>query len=66
MRTGASFDPDTIGLLRRTLDQCWLELPPSQRAHTSKTLLAQRILAAADGERDPLRLRSAALKLLVA
>jgi hypothetical protein len=67
MRAGASFDPETISLLRQTLEQCWLELRPSQRAQLSKTLIAERILAAAaNGERDPLRLRSAALAELAA
>jgi hypothetical protein len=63
MRAGASFDPETIDLLRRTLDRCWDDLRPYQRATTSKTLLAERLLAAAaEGERDPVRLRHAALE----
>ena len=63
MRAGASFDPETIDLLRRTLDRCWDELRPYQRTTISKTLLAERILAAAAaGERDPVRLRHAALE----
>jgi hypothetical protein len=41
MRAGASFDPETIDLLRRTLDRCWDELRPYQRANISKTLLAK-------------------------
>jgi hypothetical protein len=56
------FDPDTITLLRTTLDHVWAGLPSNQRALTSKSLLAERILrAAARGERDPDRLRSQAL-----
>ena len=62
MRAGTSFDTETIRLLRRTLDRCWAELGPYKQAQTSKTVLAGRILAAAaDGERDPYRLRTAAM-----
>ena len=50
-------DPDTIALLRITLDRAWASLPESQRAVTSRSILAERILrAAAKGERDPDRL----------
>jgi hypothetical protein len=56
------FDPDTIVLLRTTLDHVWAGLPPTQRALTSQSLLAERILrAAARGERDPGRLHTQAL-----
>jgi hypothetical protein len=45
-RQRMSFDPETVSLLRKTL----------------RTLLAERILkSAAKGERDPKRLRDAAL-----
>jgi hypothetical protein len=55
------FDPDTIALLRITLDRAWAGLPPGQQASTSRSLLAERILkAAAQGERDPDRLRARA------
>jgi hypothetical protein len=61
MRAGGAFDPETIDLMRRTLEQCWDEVPLDRRALVSKTALAQRILgAAAEGERDPARLRAAA------
>jgi hypothetical protein len=56
------FDPDTIALLRTTLDHAWASLPPGQQAVTSRSILAERILrAAARGERDPDRLRAHAL-----
>jgi hypothetical protein len=56
------FDLDTVALLRDTLDDAWACLPPEQRATTSRTLLAERILkSAAEGERDPERLLDAAL-----
>jgi hypothetical protein len=61
------FDLDTVLLLRETLDDAWASLPPQQRATTSKTLLAERILkSAADGERDPERLIDAALMAVAA
>lgn len=61
------FDLTTVALLRETLDDAWACLPPQQRATTSKTLLAERILkAAADGERDPERLVDAALMAVAA
>lgn len=60
-----SFDPETVSLLRETLDEAWRSLRPEQRATTSRTLLAEGILKlAAKGERNPKRLRDAALKPL--
>ena len=62
-----SFDPETLSLLRQTLDDAWESLTPVQRAMTSRTLLAERILkSAANGERDPERLRNEALLLFAA
>lgn len=59
---GGSFDPETIQLLRAALDQAWRSLSPGQQAHTTKSFIAQRILKlAAQGERDPVHLRSYAL-----
>ena len=59
---GACYDPETIGILKSALDAAWVSLLPSQQAQTTKSALAGRILqAAADGERDPLRLRARAL-----
>ena len=56
------FDPDTVALLRTTLDGAWASLPLSLRAVTSQSILAERILrAAAQGERDPERLHALAL-----
>jgi hypothetical protein len=46
----------------KSLLESWDQLRPEQRAMTSRTLLAERILkSAAKGERDPKRLRDAAL-----
>jgi hypothetical protein len=62
-----SFDPETVSLLRSTLDDAWERLRPQQRALTSRTLLAERILkSAAKGERNPERLRDEALMLFAA
>ena len=56
------FDLETVALLRETLDDAWACLQPEQQATTLKTTLAERILSsAAQGERDPERLREAAL-----
>jgi hypothetical protein len=57
------FDPDTVALLRTALDRAWDSLPASQQAVTSRSILAERILkAAAEGERDPDRLRARAVR----
>jgi hypothetical protein len=66
-RQPARFDPKTISLLRETLDNAWDCLRPEQRAITSRTLLAVGILkSAAQGERNPERLRDAALTAIAA
>ena len=62
-----SFDPETVILLRETLDDAWASLRPEQQATMQKTALAERILkSAARGERDRKRLRDAALMDLAA
>ena len=56
------FDPETVTLLRETLDDAWGCLRPQQQATMLRTTLAVRILkSAAQGERDRKRLRDAAL-----
>jgi hypothetical protein len=63
----AYFDLQTVALLRETLDDAWACLRPEQRATTSRTLLAEGILKlAAQGERDPHRLREYALMAVAA
>ena len=58
----AYFDLETVALLRETLDDAWACLRPQERATTSRTQLAEGILAlAAEGERNPDRLIDAAL-----
>jgi len=56
------YDLETVALLRETLDDAWDSIRPEQQAGMLKTALAERILkCAAEGERDPGRLRGAAL-----
>ena len=63
----AYFDLKTVSLLKKILDEAWACLRPEQRATTSRTLLAERILKeAAKGERDPERLLEAALMAVAA
>lgn len=62
-----SFFPETVTLLRETLEDAWACLRPEQQATMQKTALAVRILkTAAQGERDRQRLRDAALVDLAA
>jgi hypothetical protein len=65
-KASMSFDPETVTLLRETLDEAWARLRPEQQATMQKTALAERMLkSAAQGERDRDRLRDAALDLVV-
>ena len=58
--------PETLQLLRDVLDDTWAALPPRDRKRTSKAMLARRLVEmAATGERDPARLRDAALGTVV-
>ncbi len=62
-KKAANFDPETVSLLRATLDDAWASLRPEQQAVTSQTVLAESILkSAAKGERNRDRLRAAALR----
>jgi hypothetical protein len=61
-----AFDPETINLLRDVLDEAWGSLSPQDQQLRLKSDLAQRILnLASRGERDPARLKAAALITLV-
>ena len=56
------FRPDEIKLMRSALDEAIIILPKIERTSAMKVKLASRILAAAaKGERDPNKLRIAAL-----
>jgi hypothetical protein len=60
-------DPDTIGMLRRVLDDAWENLSPRQQTQANKSIMAQELLKlAADGERDPTRLCELAVRTVEA
>jgi len=59
---GTGFQPDEIKLIRSALDEAAIILPKAEQTSAMKAKLASRILAAAaKGERDPNKLRIAAL-----
>jgi hypothetical protein len=61
-----SFDPEAVALLRQVLEEAWERLTPEQRARTSKSEVALRVLRLARrGERDPIRLRAGAITGIV-
>ena len=63
LAAGVHFDLDTMALLKRILIEVEESLPLDVRSLELSVRLASGILrAAADGERDPQRLRSAALR----
>ena len=63
----SDYGPETVALLRDTLEDAWASLRPEQQATIQKTALAERILkSASDGERDRKCLRDAALMDLAA
>ena len=54
------FDPETIALMKKAFEDACSRIPP--RRAIARSILAERILrAAANGERDPARLRTRAL-----
>ena len=58
----AHYDPETLILLRTVLDEAWEALPDGSKSETLKSERAQHILkVAADGVRDPVRLRASAI-----
>jgi hypothetical protein len=66
-KRAVDFDRETVALLRATLADAWSCLGPEQQANTSQSILAEVILnSAAQGERDPKRLRDAALMAVAA
>jgi hypothetical protein len=57
----AFFDPTTVAIMRNVLEDAWSRLPAGQ-TDVTRSLLAERILKAAKaGERNPTRLRAAAI-----
>jgi hypothetical protein len=62
---GQSFDPMTVALLRKVLVETEEMLPADSRSSEIRVRLASGILeAAAHGERDPVELRSAGLRMV--
>jgi len=62
VKLNAVFDPETVQLMKASLEDAWDMLGPIEQAKTNKQVLAARILrAAAQGERDAIRLRTRAL-----
>ena len=58
----AHYDPEILTILRTVLDEAWEILPDGSKSQTHKSEMAQRLLKlAADGVRDPVRLRASAL-----
>jgi hypothetical protein len=58
----AHYNPDTLITFRKVLDEAWAALPDHFKSETLKSEMAQHILKqAADGVRDPVRLRASAL-----
>jgi hypothetical protein len=56
------FDPETLLELRAVFDDVCAMLPAAQQSSDQKSAIAERILKlAAQGERDPHRLRDGAL-----
>ena len=63
---GAVFQPELIKLMKAVLDDAAATLPELKRTSTMTAEIASQILAcAARGERDPTKLRIAALSAVV-
>ena len=57
-----AYDPKTLTILRKALDDAWSLLSDERKAVIRKADTADRILRRAEkGERDPVKLRAAAL-----
>lgn len=60
---GAVYDPELIKLMKSVLEDATATLPEAKRTSAMKAEIASKILAfAAKGERDPLVLKSLALR----
>jgi hypothetical protein len=60
------YDPETLTMLRGVLDEVWDALPAGRQARMPKFEMAVRILKrAASGERDPVRLKAAAMLVAI-
>jgi hypothetical protein len=62
IRPGVFFEPEVIGLMGEALETACKLLPDASQHEIVREVMARRIIAAASiGERDPVRLRAAAL-----
>ena len=70
MFPSASYDPETLDALTRVFDEAWVDIqamvgPRPLDAEAVRSVLARRILAAAaEGERDPRRLKLIAMGVI--
>jgi hypothetical protein len=63
---GAVFQPELIELMKSVLDDATIMLPEAKRTSAMKAQIASHILScAANGERDPQALKTAALLAVV-
>jgi len=61
-----TLQPETITFLQTLVDETWNSLRPEERLRTSRERIAARLFdKARAGERDPFRLRIAAIKGVV-
>ncbi|WFU18743.1 hypothetical protein [Bradyrhizobium sp. CB3481] len=61
---GPSFGPQTIELMSRALEDAEASLPEGASDHQLRLLAATVLKVAGDGERDPIRLKAAAMSAL--
>ncbi len=63
---GAVFYPELIELMKAVLEDATATLPEAKRTSTMKAEIASRILeCAANGERNPIKLKMAAMSAIV-
>jgi hypothetical protein len=63
---GAVFHPELIELMKAVLEDATATLPEAKRTSTMKAEIASRILeCAANGERNPIKLKMAAMSAIV-
>ena len=72
MFPASEYDPETLRLLHRVFDEAWVAMQtmliaPPIDANAMRSEMAKRIMVAAnEGERDPIRLKLRALKAIEA
>jgi len=59
------YGSETLAISKLAFEEACAALPPKLDSQSTRTFLAERILkAAADGERDPMRLKDHALAMI--